>query len=213
MKLLRIDSSARRNSSVSRQLTDAFIDTWKREHPRGEVVVRDLAATPLPLLTDEWTKAASTSPDQRTAEQRQMLGISETLIDELAAAETIVIGAPMYNFTISSLLKAWIDQIVRPGKTVMYGPDGAKGLLNGKKVVVLTARGGAYANGAPRAKYDFQETYLRQILGFIGLTDVAFIHAENQQRPDEAQKSREAAMAQVADFIAKKTGPQEVAQV
>jgi FMN-dependent NADH-azoreductase len=108
----------------------------------------------------------------------------------------------MYNFTISSLLKAWIDQIVRPGKTVIYGPGGPKGLLTGKKVVVLTARGGAYSNGSPRAAYDYQEPYLRAIFAYIGLTDVTFIHAENRQRADQAKQSREAALGQIAEFVA-----------
>jgi FMN-dependent NADH-azoreductase len=170
MKLLQIDSSARQYS-VSRQLTASFVTAWKSENPEGEVIRRDLAATPFPLLTDEWLQAVYRSPDQRTEDQRLLLSLSETLIDELIDSQTIVVGSPMYNFTISSLLKAWIDQIVRPGKTVIYGPGGPKGLLTGKKVVVLTARGGAYSNGSPRAAYDYQEPYLRAILAYIGLTE------------------------------------------
>lgn len=105
---------------------------------------------------------------------------SDSLIEEIKAAETIVIGAPMYNFAVSSLLKGWIDQIVRIGKTFSYGANGPRGLLENKQVIVITARGGAYEKGTPREKYDFQEPWLRHILGFIGLTDVKFIHAENQ---------------------------------
>ena len=114
MKLLQIDSSARLRS-VSRQLTASFVKAWTRENPEGEVIQRDLAITVLPPITDEWVQAAYQSPDKRTEEQRQVLTLSETLTDELLAADTIVIGAPMYNYTTSSLLKAWIDQIVRPG--------------------------------------------------------------------------------------------------
>ena len=115
-----------------------------------------------------------------TPAQRNYLSASDHLIEELQAADTIVIGAPMYNFAIPSLLKAWIDQIVRIGKTFGYGPNGRQGLLANKKVIVITARGGAYEKGTPAEKFDFQEPYLRHIFGFIGLTDVTFIHAENQ---------------------------------
>jgi FMN-dependent NADH-azoreductase len=193
MTLLRIDSSARRNS-ISRQLTSKFVETWKKQHPGGRVLERDLASTPLPLITDEWTLAAHSDPARLTPAQRETLSISETLIEELLAADTIVIGAPMYNFTVSAPLKAWIDQIVRVGRTFLYGAGGPEGVLKGKKVVVLTSRGGAFRPGTPTAQYDHQEPYLRHILGFIGLTDVSFIHAENQKPGDLAEPARVQAM-------------------
>jgi FMN-dependent NADH-azoreductase len=140
MKLLRIDSSARRNS-VSRQLTQRFVEAWQKENPSGEVIERDLATTHLPMITDEWTLAAYSDPARLTPAQRDTLSVSETLIEELLAADTIVIGAPMYNLTVSAPLKAWIDQIVRIGRTVLYGPNGPDGVLKGKKVIVLTSRG------------------------------------------------------------------------
>jgi FMN-dependent NADH-azoreductase len=196
MKLLRVDSSARRNS-VSRQLTDRFVETWKKENPTGEVTERDLAKTHLPLITDEWTLAAHSDPATLTPAQRDTLSVSEALIEELLAADTIVIGAPMYNLTVSAPLKAWIDQIVRIGRTVSYGPNGPDGILKGKKVIVLTSRGGAFRPGTPTAQYDHQEPYLRHILGFIGLTDVTFIHAENQKPGDLAEPSRAAAISQI----------------
>jgi FMN-dependent NADH-azoreductase len=118
------------------------------------------------------------------------------LIEELLVADTIVGGAPMYNFTISAPLKAWIDQIVRVGRTVFGGPKGPEGVLKGKKVVVLTSRGGAYRPGTPTAQFDYQEQYLRHILAFIGLTDVTFIHAENQKPGDRAEPARAATMEQ-----------------
>jgi FMN-dependent NADH-azoreductase len=118
------------------------------------------------------------------------------LIRELQTADVIVIGAPMYNFTIPSLLKAWIDQIVRMGKTVQYGPNGRQGLLGNKRVVVITGRGGAYEKGTAGEQFDFQEPYLRHILGFVGLTDVTFIHAENQAKSEAA-----ASLAAVAERI------------
>jgi FMN-dependent NADH-azoreductase len=185
MKLLQIDSSARRTSSVSRQLTAKFAEEWRKSHPDGEVIQRDLSATALPLLTDDWG-ATYLEDSQLTLAQRSYLSTSDQLIQELAAADTVVIGAPMYNFTIPSSLKAWIDQVVRLGKTVGYGPNGPQGLLGRKKVVVITSRGSAYEKGTAREAFDFQEPYLRHILAFIGLTDVTFIHAENQAREEAA---------------------------
>jgi len=133
----------------------------------------------LPLITDDWD-ATRIESSRLSPAQRKYLSASEALIEEIKAADTIVIGAPMYNFAVSSLLKGWIDQIVRMGKTFSYDTNGPQGLLENKMVIVITARGGAYEKGTPREKYDFQEPWLRHILGFIGLTDVTFIHAENQ---------------------------------
>lgn len=182
MKLLQVDSSAR-DSSVSRRLTARFAEEWKKNHPHGRVIHRDLASTKLPLITDDWG-ATYLEGAKLTAAQRSYLSTSDELIEELQAADTVVIGAPMYNFSISSPLKAWIDQIVRLGKTVAYGPSGPQGLLAGKKVVVITSRGGAYEKGTAREASDFQEPYLRHVLGFVGLTDVTFIHAEQQAKPE-----------------------------
>ena len=181
MKLLRIDSSARR-SSVTRKLTAQFVDTWKNENPGGQVKERDLTTTVLPLITDEWVEGSYVNPAQRTAAHQSAIAASDTLIAELADADTIVIGAPMYNFSIPFPLKAWIDQIVRRSQTFSYGPDGAKGLLKDKKVFVVTSRAGAYGPESPMKGADFQEPYLGFILGFIGISDVTFIHAESQGR-------------------------------
>jgi FMN-dependent NADH-azoreductase len=182
MKLLRIDSSAR-SSSVTRQLTAKFVEEWKKNYPAGEVMQRDLATTMLPQITDDWGGTPLES-SQLTPAPRKYLSTSDDLIEDLQAADTIVIGAPMYNFAIPSSLKARIDQIVRMGKTIGDGPSGARGLLASKTVIVGTARGGAYEKGTPAEKVDFQEPYLRHIFGFIGLTDVTFIHAENQAREE-----------------------------
>jgi FMN-dependent NADH-azoreductase len=184
MKLLQIDSSARA-SSVTRRLTAKFSEEWRKNHTDGEVIHRDLSATAFPLITDDWG-ATHLEDSKLTPAQRAYLSTSEELIQELEAAETVVIGAPMYNFSIPSLLKAWIDQIVRLGKTLAYGPNGPRGLLHNKKVVIITSRGSAYEKGTSREAFDFQEPYLRHILGFIGLTDVTFIHAENQAREEAA---------------------------
>jgi FMN-dependent NADH-azoreductase len=201
MKLLRIDSSARRNS-VSRQLTERFVETWRKQNREGEVIVRDLAITRLPLITDEWTLAAHSDLAKLTPAQRETLSISDELVEELLAADVIVMGAPMYNLTISAPLKAWIDQIVRVGRTFLYRPNGSEGVLRGKKAVVVTSRGGSFRPGTLTAQYDHQEAYLRHILGFIGLTDVTFIHAENQKPGELAEPSREAALQQIQEVIA-----------
>lgn len=199
MKLLQIDSSARAGS-VTRRLTTKFAEEWRTNHPTGEVIHRDLATTTLPLITDDWN-ATRIEPSKLTPAHRNYLSTSDALIEEVQAADTLVIGAPMYNFAIPSLLKAWIDQIVRVGKTVGYGPHGPHGLLGNKKVFVVTARGGAYEKGTPRANFDFQEPYLRVIFGFIGLTDVTFIHAENQAR-EGAAPSLAAALEKIGHVVA-----------
>jgi FMN-dependent NADH-azoreductase len=199
MKLLQIDSSARR-SSISRQLTSSFLDAWKKENSGGEAMERDLSTTALPHITDDWAGVFG-DPSKLTPSQQLYLLTSDELIKELIAADTIVIGAPMYNFTISSLLKAWIDQIVRPGKTFVYGEGGPRGLLGGRKVVVITSRGGSYTAGKPQAALDFQEPYLRSVLGFIGLTDITFIHAEYQTGGEKAEASRSAAIEQIRQVV------------
>jgi FMN-dependent NADH-azoreductase len=130
VRLLRIDSSAR-TSSVSRWLTSTFADAWRGAHPDGDVVERDLSATVLPPITDDWS-ATYGDPSTLTQAQRAYLTTSDELIAELIAADVIVIGAPMYNLTISSELKAWIDQVVRFGKTVASDANGSKGLLSGR---------------------------------------------------------------------------------
>jgi len=205
MKLLRIDSSAR-NKSVSRELTSRFVESWKKENPNGEVIERDLSTTTLPLITDEWVQSAYSDPASLTPAQKQVLSASDALIDEVVKADTIVIGAPMYNFTIAAPLKAWIDQIVRVGKTVLWAANGPQGILQGKKVVVVTSRGGSFRPGTPAAQYDHQEPYLRHILAFIGLTDVTFIHAENQKPGELAEPSRAAAISLIQQAAAQHGG-------
>lgn len=198
MKLLQVDSSARA-SSVSRRMTARFAEEWKQNHPEGEVIHRDLSATALPPITDDWG-ATFVEESKLTSAQRSYLSTSNELTEELRAADTVVIGAPMYNFSISSPLKAWIDQVVRMGKTFRYGADGRQGLLANKKVVVITARGGAYEKNSPTETLDFQEPYLRLIFGFVGLTDVTFIHTEKQGQP-EAEASLAAVTAQISRIV------------
>ena len=161
MKLLHIDSSALGTNSVSRELSAAIVEAWKRREPGLEVVYRDLSAEPLP----HW------APVAEAAQARDPL-------TEFFAADVIVIGAPMYNFGIPSQLKAWIDRIVVAGKTFRYTANGPEGLAGGRKVVVASTRGGFYGAESGRADFDFQENYLRHVFGFIGITDVEFVRAE-----------------------------------
>jgi FMN-dependent NADH-azoreductase len=202
MNLLRIDSSARATSQ-SRQLTARFVQEWKAENPDGVVTERDLATTPLPHITDHWLATYGDAANH-TPEQRQYLAISDELIEELRAADTVVIGAPMYNHMISWELKAWIDQVVRIGKTIAYDASGPKGLLTGKKAVVITARGGSYPAGSPRASVDFQEPYLRHILSTLGFSDITFIHAENLNGA-QAAASKSAAIDAIQKTLVQRT--------
>jgi len=200
MKLLRIDSSGR-HRSVTRRLTESFAQAWTTAHPDGVVMERNLAATPLPQITDDWS-ATYGDPAQMSAAQHEYLATSDSLIAELLAADLILIGAPMYNFTISAPLKAWIDQIVRLNKTVAYGATGPVGLFAElkKTVVVVTSRGGTYSMTPSASNFDFQESYLRRILLFIGLGDVTFIHAENQMRGEQAAMALAEAMKRIGQW-------------
>ena len=162
MKLLHVDSSALGSHSVSRQLSAEVVTQLQRLHPGIEVRYHDLAAQPLP----HWTPVADAA-DPATARGGEML-------DEFLAADIVVIGAPMYNFSIPSQLKAWLDRIAVAGKTFRYGPNGPEGLAGGKRVIVASSRGGMHAN----SPMDFQEPYLRALLGFLGIDQVEFVRAE-----------------------------------
>jgi FMN-dependent NADH-azoreductase len=191
MKLLHIDSSARANS-ISRRLTAQFVEAWKRNYPGGDVTYRDLATTAIPPVTDDWA-ATFADPATLTTVQKAYLSISDELTAELRAADIIVIGSPMYNYSISAPLKAWLDQIVRIGKTFDISAGAPVGLLVHKKTVVITSRGGVYGPDSPSAALDFQEPYLRAILGFIGLSDLTFLHVEGQMKPEAEIKFATAA--------------------
>jgi FMN-dependent NADH-azoreductase len=174
--LLHIDSSPL-ESSISRELTREFVKTWKAKNPQGTVIDRDLAANPSKPLDQTWIGASFTPEGGRTEEQKTALAPSDALVGELQKADEIVIGVAMHNFSIPSVLKLWIDQVVRAGKTFSYGANGPEGLLKGKKATILVASGGVYEAGTPAAAMNFVEPYLRAVLGFIGLTDVKFVTA------------------------------------
>jgi FMN-dependent NADH-azoreductase len=183
-RVLIIESSARQQDSVSRQLTQTFISQWQTAHPNDHITVRDLAANPVPHLDINllggWMKPA----EQRTDIEQVSLERSNQLTDELLAADVLVMAAPMYNFAIPSTLKAWLDHVLRAGVTFKYTDTGPQGLLSGKRAYVLTARGGIYAGSTA----DHQEPYLRQVMAFIGIHDVTFIHAEGMNLGGDFQE-------------------------
>lgn len=190
--VLYINSSVRTTGSLSRQLSAEFIAKWQVAHPQDTIVERDLAANPVPHLNEEMLGAFFTPADKRNADQAYAVKLSDQLVDEAIAADVIVIGAPMYNFSVPSGLKAYIDQIARAGRTFKYTETGPVGLLTNKKVYIVTASGGVYSEG-PAAGYDFLATYLRAVLGFLGITDITFIRAEGVALGEQA----------VADTLAK----------
>lgn len=176
--LLRIDSSPQSgDASFSRKLTTEFVRQWTRNHPDGKVIARDLAATSLAPLNAEWIAAAYTPEANRTARQQDVLALSDTLIAELEQADEYVIGVAMHNFSVPSVLKLWIDQVVRAGKTFSYRTGAPVGLLRGKKATFVVASGGVYEPGTPAGAMNFAEPYLRTIFGMIGVTDTASINA------------------------------------
>ena len=174
--LLEIHSSPMA-TSVSRELTQEFVARWKAAHPAGRVLTRDLAATPPQPIDQGFVFAGFTPEHARQPEQQAMLAYSDECLAELNAAEEWVIGVAMHNFSIPSVLKLWIDQVVRIEKTFTYGANGPRGLLAGKKVTVLVAAGATYDQGSPYAAMNFVEPYLRTILEFMGVTDLTFVTA------------------------------------
>jgi FMN-dependent NADH-azoreductase len=173
--LLVLNSSLSGDASVSNLLVEQVVAQVLAAAPKTRVVRRDLAAGDVPHLTPE--TVAGVRAQAVTPAETEARALSDQLIAELRAADLIVIGAPMYNFSIPSTLKAWFDHVLRAGATFSYSEAGPKGLLEGKRVIVVEARGGLYSEGPAQAA-DFQEAYLRHLLGFIGLTDVTFIRAE-----------------------------------
>jgi FMN-dependent NADH-azoreductase len=176
--LLRVDSSPLRgDASFSRQLTAEFVQHWQASHPGGQVITRDLGDTTLPLVSAEWIGAAYTPAGNLTQSQRQTLALSDELIAELEAADEYVFGVAMHNFSIPAVLKLWIDQVVRVGKSFSYENGVMAGKLRGKKATFLIASGGVYEPGTPAAGLNFVEPYLKSIFGKIGVTDTNFISA------------------------------------
>lgn len=175
--ILRVDASARKAGSSSRALTDALIARLGPDN----IVTRDLTE-PLPFVTQDWVGANFTDEAERTDSQKAELALSDKLVDELVTADTLVIGTPIYNFAVPAALKAWIDLIARARKTFHYTANGPEGLLKDKKAYVLIASGGTEVG----SEIDFASGYLRHVLGFVGITDVTIIAADQQMMKGEA---------------------------
>jgi FMN-dependent NADH-azoreductase len=173
--ILFLNSSVSSHTSVSRLLVEEAVSRLLEAEPGATVVHRDLGAAPIPHLTT--TNLAGVRGVPTTDAELAARALSDQLIAELRTADTIVIGAPVYNFSIPTGLRAWFDYVLRAGETFSYSEAGPRGLLGGKRVIVIESRGGLYSEG-PAQAIDFQEPYLRHLLGFMGLADVAFIRAE-----------------------------------
>ena len=202
MKLLHVDASILGRNSVSRQLSAAIVKRLREAHPRIEVTYTDLGAQPIGHLTGAHLAAAQGATPESPALLEDLARGARALEDFLAA-DILVVGAPMYNFSISSQLKAWIDRIAVAGRTFRYTEKGPEGLAGAKKVIVASSRGGFYGPHSPAAFLDHQESYLRGILGFLGITDLTFVRAEGLNvGADQRQAAIEAATAEAARLAA-----------
>lgn len=176
--LLKIDVSTRGDQSVSKMLNQQFEVEWKRHHPEGEVINCDLSTVAPPFVNIEWIGAVFTPVDIRTDAQRAALKISDHFVEQLKNCDHYVIATPMYNFGLPAALKAWVDNIVRAGVTFKANSDGSySGLLSGKKATLIVASAGVYIADTPTFPYDYLTPYMRHILSFIGVTDVAVVQA------------------------------------
>jgi len=186
MKLLHLDSSALGTDSVTRELTAAVVGQWRDSRPALAVDYLDLDRTPIPHLSGRsLAKADAAAAD-----------VDERVLQQFLDADVIVVGAPMYNFGIPSTLKAWIDRIAIRGRTFQYSENGPQGLAGGKRVIIASGRGGAYGDASPA---DFQETYLRQVFGFLGVTDIQMVRAEGVgMSPQHRAEALAAAHASIA---------------
>ena len=185
--LLVVNSSPFLETSVSRGLTSEYVENWKKANPTGKVITRDLAASSLKTIDAAWVGAAYTPKDARSAEQKEALALSETLLAELRAADEYVFGVPMHNFSVPAVLKLWIDQIARVGRTFSYGERGPKGLIIGKKATFIIATGGIYDAQTQMASFNFVEPYLRSVFGFLGVTDATFLTAGGTSALNQGQ--------------------------
>jgi FMN-dependent NADH-azoreductase len=195
MNILHLTSSPRGNASYSNRVAARVLDELRQRDPGASVTTRDLARDPLPHIDENFVAATRSAEGPQTATQRAQLALSDTLVDELLAADVVVIATPMINFTIPSNLKTWVDYVARAGRTFSYSEAGPKGLVTGKQVILVAARGGIYA-GNPAL--DFQVPYLKSVLAFLGMTDVDVLEVEGTAYgPEAAEKAVEAASAKL----------------
>lgn len=196
MQLLHIDSAITGAQSVSRQLTAQTVDAWRANMPNVQVQYLDLAAdAPAHYTADAMAPRTGQTAELSAAQQREN-AVSERLVSQFLAADVVVIGAPMYNFSIPTQLKAWIDRIAQPGRTFQYTAQGAQGLAQGKTVVMVSSRGGMYSTSEAGQAMEHQESYLRTVMGFFGITDVRIVRAEGVGLGEEAKALALATAAQ-----------------
>jgi FMN-dependent NADH-azoreductase len=184
--ILAINSSVSGDTSVSRRLVDETVGHLIKLDPSASVTYRDVGVTPIPHLTAGTVRGVRGTP--ASEEELSTRNLSDALISELRAADTIVVGAPMYNFSVPTGLRAWFDHVLRAGETFRYSDAGPEGLLPGRRAIIIESRGGLYSEG-PAKVLDFQEPYLRQLFGFMGVTDVTFIRAEKIGFGPEAREN------------------------
>lgn len=200
MKILHLDSSVTGDKSVSRPLTAAAAEQLKEANPGAVYVYRDLAKNTLRHYTAV-LRLYGENLQQVTPEQKAEMETGKEILEEFLSADTVLIGAPMYNFSIPSQLKAWIDLVCVAGTTFKYGPNGPEGQCGGKKVVVISTRGGMYGPGSPFEPFDHQQKYLRDVFTFLGVKDITVITAEGvAQGPEKTEAAVKAAEAQIADL-------------
>lgn len=198
MNLLHLDSSILGGNSVSRTISKAVVERLTHETPGLAVTYRDLAADPIPHLTGAYL-AGQSADVQHDQAMQENLALGGKVLAEFLAADIVVIGVALYNFTVPSQLKAWIDRILVAGKTFHYTPTGAEGLVHGKRVILAVARGGIYSAGSPNAAFEHAESYMRAALGFIGVRDLEVIVAEGiALGPENREKVLHAALDQAA---------------
>jgi FMN-dependent NADH-azoreductase len=202
--LLHIDSSPRAERSVSRQLSHEFATAWKQAHLGAKIIYRDLGHNPVPFVTETFIAGAYTPPNSLTPELRAALAYSEELIAELQTATEYVLGVPMHNFSVPAVFKAYVDQIVRVGRTFAVDESGYKGLLHDKKATIITCSGGAYKSGTPFAPYNYQEPWIRAILGFVGVTNLDFIVADGLTEVEYGKRDREQYLKPIRDQVLQK---------
>ena len=202
--LLQLNTSLFSKDGQSSKLADQFVAGWQANNPGSRVIARDLSSEPVPHLTAERFQAFLAKPDERSVEQQAVVKFSDALIDELKQADVIVLGLPMYNFGVPSVLKAYFDHIARGGVTFRYTEKGPVGMLTGKKAYVFATRGGLYA-GTP---LDTQTAYVRDFLRFLGIADVEFVYAEGLAISDA---SKQAALANAARSIERLHAPERAA--
>ncbi len=177
--LLHIDASPRGARSKSRQLGRDFLARWRAARPHGQVVTRDVGAEPPPFVTEAWVEGAFAPADQHSPAAREAIAVSNRYVDELLAADQLVITTPIYNLSLPAALKAWIDQIVRFGRTFNKGAAGFEGLARNKRALIIVASGSDFRPDTPGGAHNFLEPYLRAVLGFIGITEVRFVYAHS----------------------------------